>query len=839
MIDLYKILYIEDNPGDVVLLHKALDRFDSQFQIENVDSLKEGIKQINENPPHIVLLDLSLKDSFKLQGLETLVNLQKDLCIVVITGNKDEKLSIESINRGAQDYIEKDELNSSYLYKTLRYAYERYQLTKSLTRREKELTKIYDSVHNEIFKLDCGDNDIYTFSSVNQAFLKSVSKTQNEVIGKTLEEIMPPNVFTYEISNFLDIVSTKHYKSFTCNKIGENKKLLREGVFHATPILDDRREVKELIVSIEDITELKRTNTNLSKANAFLEAVFNNSLTAILVSDNNGNYTRVNKAAEDLFGYSTTELLNINASELVSSEKQINLNQFESYLEDEIEIGELEFYDKQGNIKYAYYRLKKIEDNFHISSIIDITDLKKYEEEQRKLSLIAKTSASYAAITDVNGVCTWANESLEKMCGFTPQELIGKKPGDVLQGKDSSKETIEEMSLALKNKKPFDTIILNYKKDGTPFYNHIVCQPLYDDNKKHSGFFASQTDVTERIKSKKEKEEMSDRLDFALTSANLAVIDWDFKSGKCFIHGDSFFDVIGLDKSSFRPEHDYCKVIHPNDLNQVIGFRKQILDAKEKVNSLQFRIITKEGNIKWLDNVGRTTYKNNEPQRYTAIIFDITDKIEREKQMLATTISTQEKERSRISQHLHDGLQQVMIASLLNLETLRKEKHNLSDKACQRLEEGFKFLNQAIEESRQIAHLLMPKELNMFGIVHTISSLINNIGGIVSVNLEENIGDERFENHIELSSYRIIQEAINNVLKHAKATFIKLIIKKEKENLKLSIQDNGIGFEYNKNKISGGINSIENRVKIAGGSLDILSEINKGTKIKISLPIIN
>jgi signal transduction histidine kinase len=166
----------------------------------------------------------------------------------------------------------------------------------------------------------------------------------------------------------------------------------------------------------------------------------------------------------------------------------------------------------------------------------------------------------------------------------------------------------------------------------------------------------------------------------------------------------------------------------------------------------------------------------------------------------------------------------------------------MGEKNAERFANGLRFLKNAIEESRNIAHNLMPKAIEDFGLVLSLHSLFNQIEKTSGLKIDffQNMGDEmRLDKQIELNLYRITQEALNNVLKHAGATevFVQLIL--HPAEIIFTFEDNGKGFDKlnaNTSKKGIGLKNIANRAIAMSGHADIDSSIGQGTTITIVIP---
>jgi PAS domain S-box-containing protein len=219
---------------------------------------------------------------------------------------------------------------------------------------------------------------------------------------------------------------------------------------------------------------------------------------------------------------------------------------------------------------------------------------------------------------------------------------------------------------------------------------------------------------------------------------------------------------------------------------------------------------------------------------------DISKRVKAERQIIATILSTEDKERSRISKELHDSVGQTLSAISLHLDSLSKNR-DLSDTEVTKIKNIENLLKEAIAESRSVSHNLMPPALTDLGFTFAVENLLNSLAGV---------GDTKFSFHsnessiiipkeIEFALFRITQEAINNIIKYAEAPEATIQYLIFEDLISLSIEDDGKGFDMkiaNKNH-NFGLNSMKNRAASIGGELTIDTTPGKGTGIQVSIPL--
>jgi signal transduction histidine kinase len=203
-----------------------------------------------------------------------------------------------------------------------------------------------------------------------------------------------------------------------------------------------------------------------------------------------------------------------------------------------------------------------------------------------------------------------------------------------------------------------------------------------------------------------------------------------------------------------------------------------------------------------------------------------------------------EDERRRIAANLHDGLGQVLLA-IRNQALVAMQRSTEENGVRQRLEEISDTTSQALDEVRQITHGLRPYQLNRLGLTQAIRATLNQVSSDSSIVFANRVDDMDgvFDQDSEIHVYRIVQEAINNVIKHSSANEAAVVIKNRNNIISLSIRDNGQGFDLNSvspsepNALGYGLSGIAERVRILGGTLAVEARPGKGTSLSIEIPI--
>lgn len=211
-------------------------------------------------------------------------------------------------------------------------------------------------------------------------------------------------------------------------------------------------------------------------------------------------------------------------------------------------------------------------------------------------------------------------------------------------------------------------------------------------------------------------------------------------------------------------------------------------------------------------------------------------KLQHQKKILKATISTQEEERKRIAQDLHDAISaRLNVVSLTANLLLDDDDLNEAQKLS--VEHILGITSTTLESSRKIAHDLLPPILDKFGLKVALEELFDDFTKSKQLQIKHNIDDLGFLSKTnELHIFRIVQELINNATRHGDASRLKVLLQKETGNrFTLTCKDNGNGFDVSKIKKKSGIGlqNIKSRTSILECSLHVESEIDKGSLFTI------
>lgn len=272
--------------------------------------------------------------------------------------------------------------------------------------------------------------------------------------------------------------------------------------------------------------------------------------------------------------------------------------------------------------------------------------------------------------------------------------------------------------------------------------------------------------------------------------------------------------------------------------------------------TLELELKRKNGSTVWTEvKINFLRSPNGKPIGILGITRDITERkkfLEALKEseeklhfLSSSLLKVQEEERKRISMELHDELGQSLIALKFRLNSIQnrfKGEHEDIKKECEYIKDS---IEKIIEYIRRLSQNLSPYVLESLGFTKALQHLISDLTRFPQIKVTLNIVriDDLISQEKQIILYRIFQETLNNIRKHAQATHLSIVIKKENSSLSFLIEDDGVGFDIKKVKMRRveekglGLITIEERVRMLGGVLEIQSEVGKGTKVVFNIPL--
>lgn len=208
---------------------------------------------------------------------------------------------------------------------------------------------------------------------------------------------------------------------------------------------------------------------------------------------------------------------------------------------------------------------------------------------------------------------------------------------------------------------------------------------------------------------------------------------------------------------------------------------------------------------------------------------------EKENAILNSFILGEERERNRISHELHDGVAAMIGAAKMGLEAI---PHLPQEKRMERLSKVQGILEHSHADIRHIAHNLLPIVLEQEGLIKTTAQFVSEVNDTKLVNItirDKNSKANDYSKQLQLMLFRVIQELVNNIIKHSQAQNAEIVFSKLQNGLLIEITDDGIGYDDTANQENQGLYSIAQRLKSIGGNFVISRGTHGGTQAMVEL----
>jgi len=478
------------------------------------------------------------------------------------------------------------------------------------------------------------------------------------------------------------------------------------GIGHRVSKDDKIRQLQQAFAQ-----KLKQNNSKLSE-------VFDRITDGFCTLDEEWRFIYVNKATE--------QILHLRKEDLLA---QVIWDIFPESIGTVIEREYKRCFNEQTQVRfetfYPHPLNKWLEVSAHPSSagisvfFRDITERKKAEEEMSKLSLIVKHTDHLVLLCDINGRIKWVNDAFTTKTGYTLNEVLGQRPGDILSGPETDQMVVERTRTQYRSGQPFNEIFLYYTKSKQKFWVYATGRVIYDAEGNPKELFSIQTDITDR-----------------------------------------------------------------KLLEEQLAQEREIQQRRET----------------------------------------------------AAIIQMQEQERSLIGKELHDNVNQLLTTVKLYLEmtlTSENNKEDLTKKAIQ-------LVQSSIGEIRNLSKQLSAPTIGNITLNESIKDLCGSIQiaapFIIKLNTS-GVNELEVSQEVHLAIYRILQEHLTNILKHAEAKNVSISLDVADNTITVLVTDDGKGFDPTQKRNGIGVDNMTSRAESINGTLVISSKPGKGCVLQARFPL--
>jgi PAS domain S-box-containing protein len=358
-------------------------------------------------------------------------------------------------------------------------------------------------------------------------------------------------------------------------------------------------------------------------------------------------------------------------------------------------------------------------------------------------------------------------------------------------------------------------------------------------------FYIAVIDVTNRRQAEQHLQASTERLRMTLEASSTGTWEIDLARQHIFMD-DNCYALFGFSPWEFDGKYDtFFKLIHPEERESFRNLLKHAINDGKELDT-EFRVILEPTGLRHMAIRGQTIRQDPDQMRFVGIIIDVTEKkrlqeeaetlrLNYQRTITAAGLIAQEKERKRISEALHDSVAQLLYGIRLNLQSYTR-----TNPVTEQLKNINTLLDQSIAETRSISFELAPSILVDFGLVESVNEMARRLTTPNFSIQVKSSGSKRLNPDMEISAFRIIQELVNNAIKHGNATEANIKISMTTDAVTITVSDNGSGLKVKESDYllrGSGLRSIKNRVNLFNGSLNIKGGAGKGTSVAVTLKI--
>jgi PAS domain S-box-containing protein len=440
--------------------------------------------------------------------------------------------------------------------------------------------------------------------------------------------------------------------------------------------------------------------------------------------------------------------------------------------------------------------------------------------------------------TDLDGIVTYWNAASEQIFGYSSEEMLNKSLIKIYPSiaKEQFQEDLEKLRRGEKVQGQWKSLT----KEGNIVWVDVFAKPLRNADGQPEAIIASAYNIQEfkRIEVELAENKAQAQAILETTVDGILTIDEDwnilsFNKAASEIFGYSEKEVLGKSASKlisepYRSQYEnyYKRYLETGERN-IIGYRHEIAGQRKDGSVFSMELSVSE--VKWQNQ-----------RIFTAVVNDISERRRLEKEILRIS----EEERRNLGQDLHDGLGQMLTGISLISQNLARKLDSNGIPGADKVQEISDLIKEADEYAKGLAHGLIHVDFQDEGLEAALKQLSNQAEKFFNIRCSFNYDtDKNIANNIRaMNLYRIAQEAISNAVKHGGAKNIHIQLTSNNGSVKLSIQDDGIGFtesDLDKKKKGMGVNIMKYRANMMAGSLEITENGDSGTKVVCTIPHYN
>jgi PAS domain S-box-containing protein len=851
------VLIVDHDPTSLDALSVHLSG--AGFQVMVAQDGASALKRVQRSQPDIILLDVNLPD---MAGLELHRRLEENeqtagIPVIFVTDKEDEVTILKILDTTTVDYITKPfapheviaRVNRHLAFHNLQSQLKTQQVNQTLYKKQEEenrsLLLLLDTLDAECFIK--GKDGIYQY--INRAYEEQFGVKREDIIGKDDVYVFGAETAVLLQENDQRIMASKKPESVEESTYLHGTKYVVY-LTSKTPILDETGNVSGICGVGIDITHRKKMERALRESEQRYRNLFEQSLVGHVHTGQDGNIKIINPAVLDILGYDHQKELVGQPAEILWYDPAERAKAVQTISElGYLPVQELTARSRDGEPVYvlATSTLERDDAGEVIgltSTLTDLTAFKKIEQalqesEERYRDLYENAPNPYFSFGP-DGVIRHCNRKAGELLGCNRKALVGKPVLDLYtntpQGKERALQILKQFQTGVS---VVDEELQMQRADGMPLWISLTVNAIVNAAGEVVESRSMVVDITERVQMKDALQTSQQLLQSALDALSVSIAVLDDTGMIVMVNASwrTFADENNLGWEDYGVGRNYLVAIESTLSTSTAGVQEAVQGIRELLSgqrdsfSLEYDCHSPREE-RWF--VMRATCLRDSERGAVAISHEnITERVWAEKQ-LAQAAATAERE--RLARDLHDSVSQSLFMAASITEVLPRVLEQDPD-AAQRALTQLRWLSQgALAEMRTLLLELRPAMFEKQEIATLLRQLTDGVMAKTRIPVGTTVvGECNLPNDVRMTLYRIAQEALNNIIKHAQANEIFLNLRCEPDEVMLSIRDDGRGFDPNTAAFGGmGISIMGERAQAVGAEFDLESKPDQGTKITVT-----
>jgi PAS domain S-box-containing protein len=582
-------------------------------------------------------------------------------------------------------------------------------------------------------------------------------------------------------------------------------------------------------------------------------ALVENSLDLTCTHDLNGVLLTINLAAARSLGYEPGELVNRNLREFLSPEVREEVDAYLVALREKgASSGFMRLRTKSGDTRIWKYtntvRTEGVEVPVVRGIAHDLTDIlraqKALREGEERLRIAAEVGRMYAWEWDA------ATDLIRRSAECAA--ILGLDAGEQGSGKDyfilihpDDRAGLWTLSTSLTPKEPtYRTEYRRFRPDGALLWLEESGRGKFNESGKMVGLVGMTADITERKQVGEQLRESEERLRLAVKAGRMYAFEWDTETD-VILRSEQCAEILNwIDDPTPDTGRQFISRVHPDDREAYVATETGPTPDNPAYQTT-YRMLRPDGGVVWLEENGQAFFDGQGRMlRIIGMVTDVTDRKRAEEALSSVSrrlIEAQEQERTRIARELHDDIGQRLALLTIELEQLRQVSPDLSAEVCSRIAVLQQHTTEIASDVQSLSHELHSSRLEYLGIAVAMTTFCKEFSDQQNVEVDFAHDDvpRTLPQEISLCLFRVLQEALQNALKHSGVRHFDVELRYGSDEIHLTVRDSGSGFEIESAKGSRGLGliSMEERMKLLNGTFSIESRPKRGTTIHARVPL--